>query len=95
MAARSDAIKGFVHVKDEKGLLGYHLQLSKNHFVDVLPPNHYLLSISSYIYVAKVDMQKIVKDLHSCWAGTRGSLHLTMSKVSEAIVAKWRKLKHL
>ncbi|CAH3140406.1 unnamed protein product [Porites lobata] len=23
---------------------------------------------TSYIYVAKVDMQKIVKDLHSCWA---------------------------
>lgn len=45
MAARSDAIKGFVHVKDEKGLLGYHLQLSKNHFVGVLPPNHYLLFI--------------------------------------------------
>ena len=42
MAARSDAINGFVHVKDEKVLLGYHLQLSKNHFVDVLPPNHYL-----------------------------------------------------
>ena len=72
MAAKSDAINGFVHVKDEKVLLGYHLQLSKNHFVDVLLPNHYLLFISCYIYVAKVDMQKTVKDLHSCWTGTIG-----------------------
>ena len=56
--------------------------------MDVLPPNHYLLFISSYIYVAKVDMQKTVKDLHSCWVGTRGSLHLTTGKVSKAIVVK-------
>ena len=74
----------------KKFWLGYHPQLSKNHFVDVLPPNHYLLFISSYIYVAKVDMQKTVKDLHFCWAGTRGSLHLTVSKVLEAY---WSEMK--
>ena len=35
-------------------------------------------------------MQKTVKDLHFCWAGTRGSLHLTMSKVLEAY---WSEMK--